>query len=277
MNRCTLVPASVLTGGERIPQADRWPSIDHAYCLTLSTRTDRQAEVTRQMRHAGLLAKATFIISDPTGGPKPPAILESHCRAAKHATERGFNTALILEDDATFVRSPVYAETRVERAMHKLPRGWQGLYLGHFPIRAYFVSPGLMRASSGCSHAYLANRPLLEWLAGLEPEADLKAGRIKLNRLVGQGIDAALACRPHMYACFPMLVTQGRSPSSNIDRRRNRSGQPRGIFDKYRYSAFAIRHMRVAEWVGAGLSPIHWATRKRWLAEMAPSAVPASF
>lgn len=269
MNRFSLIPASSMTQGDVAKDAGRWRFIDHAYCLTLTTRTDRQVEATRQIGQAGLLKKTTFIVSDPTTGPKPPAILESHCQAARNAVEHGYNAVLILEDDATFVRRHTRADQHIESLLRKLPREWQGLYLGHFPIRAYFISPGLMRTASGCSHAYLANRPLLEWLASLEPEADLKAGRLKLNRLVGQGIDAALACRPHMYACFPMLVTQGRSPSSNIDGRRNREGQKRRIFDKYRYSAFAIRHMRVAEWIAALLSPIHWLARDRWLAEKA--------
>jgi hypothetical protein len=262
-----ILPASSMARISSPPDLTRWGFIDNAYCLTLSTRMDRQSEALGQISAAGLSAKTSFIISEPATGPKPPAIFESHCQAARHAIGCGYKTVLILEDDATFIPHPEPPDDRVERTIGKLPPDWQGLYLGHFPLRAYFISSGLLRTSSGCSHAYLANRPLLDWLASLNPATDLKAGRIKLNRLVGQGIDAALACRPHMYACFPMLVTQGRSPSSNINSRLDRAGNKRRILDKYRYSALAIRCMRLAEWFAAGLSPLHWATRAQWLAE----------
>jgi len=262
-----IVAAGTLAGVSALTSETRWPFIDHAYCLTLATRCDRQKEAVMQLAGAGLLPKTSFIISQPATGPKPPAILASHCQAARDAAARGYQTILILEDDVTFLPRTTKIDKLVERTMTKLPGNWHGLYLGHFPLRAYFVAPGLLRTSSGCSHAYIASQPLLKWLGSLDPAADLKAGRIKLNRLVGQGIDAALACRPNMYACFPMVATQGRSPSSNIDSRRNRSGKKRHIFDKYRYSALAIRGMRAAECIAVFLSPLHYVTRRACLHE----------
>jgi len=265
-----IIPASALAHtAPGSGDADGWDCIGHAYCLTLSTRPDRQREVLRQIEQLGLTRKTSFIISEPTNGPKPPAIFASHCQAARDARQQGHREVLIMEDDATFLPCPGQIPQRIRQAMEELPAAWQGLYLGHFPLRAYFHGRGMLRAVSGCSHAYIASPVLLDWLAGLDPYADLPAGRIKLHRLVGQGIDAALACRPHMYACFPMLATQGRSPSSNINPVFNRHGQRRGLFDKYRYSALLIRHMRLAEGIAALLSPLHRATREHWLPEKA--------
>lgn len=262
-----IIPARLVPGAPADQRDTPWDLIDHAYCLTLATRSDRQQEVLRAIGNLGLSGQTSFIVSDPATGPKPPAIFDSHCQAARDAVGRGFRRVLIMEDDVHFLSSPRVVAERVRRAMAELPAAWQGLYLGHFPLRSYFHARGVLRTLSGCSHAYIASPALLDWLARLDPHADLAAGRIKLCRLIGQGIDAALACRPHMYACFPMLATQGRSPSSNIDPVFNRHGQKRGLFDKYRYSAMLIRRMRAAECIAALLSPIHRVTRSNWLSE----------
>ncbi len=248
-----------------------WDSIHGSFCLGLSSRPDRQSEVRRQLERAGLAARTTFLISSPADGPKPPAIFDSHCAAAREAKTRGFRRILIFEDDVCFLRDGNSLAGVVERTMARLPEGWQGLFLGHFPLRAFFIGPGILRTVSGCSHAYVANGPLIDWLAALDPHKDLPAGRIPLNRLVGQGIDAALAERPGMYACFPMVAVQSASPSSNIDPQRNRDGSRRSVFSKYRYTHLALRCMRPAQWVAAFLSPLHWMTRRSWLPEQKPS------
>ena len=263
-----LVSGCDLAGAEsETEERDSWAFLDAAYCLTLSDRSDRQNELLPELRRVGLLAKTTLVVSEPTSGPKPPAIFESHCAAARDALDKGYRRILILEDDVCFLRHGHEVAQKVGRLMAQLPPTWEGLYLGHFPIRAFFVAPGILRSSSGCSHAYIANEPLLRWLAGLEPLTDLPARRIPLLGLVGQGIDAALACRPGMYACFPMLAVQSRSRSSNINPDFTRSGSRRKLLDKYRYTHHAIRGMRAAQWVAALLSPWHWLRRRRWLPE----------
>lgn len=262
-----IVPATQLANSPGLTDGGAWDFIDHAYCLNLSSRPDRQEQALRELSRIGIFGQTSFVLSDPELGPKPPAIFESHCRAARDAVRKGYRTVLITEDDVTFQRNADSVAPSVRKAMERLPGDWEGLYLGHFPLRAYFVFTGLLRASSGCSHAYLANRPLLDWLAGLDPWKDLAAGRIELNRMIGQGIDAALARRPRMYACFPMLATQGNSPSSNINSKFDRRGQRRGFLDRYRYSALLIRNMRAAEWIAALLSPLHWLSRSSWLPE----------
>ena len=84
---------------------------------------------------------------------------------------KGFDRVIVLEDDVFFYRDWDTNVPRIKRAMDSVPAGWWGLYLGHLPIQAYFVSGGLLRARSGCTHAYLGNRPLLNWLATTTPMA----------------------------------------------------------------------------------------------------------
>lgn len=246
---------------------ERWNFIDHGYCLGLDDRPDRQSEARAQLATVGLLEQTTFLVSSPTSGPKPPAIFDSHCAAARDAKSRGFRRILIMEDDVCFLRTKQHPADLVGRTVSRLPAGWQGLFLGHFPLRAFFIERGILRTMSGCSHAYIANEPLIDWLAGLDPCQDLPAQRIPLVRLVGQGIDAALAARPGMYAVFPMVAVQSTSVSSNVNPHRNRDGSRRSYFSKYRYTHLAIRCMRQAQWVAAILSPLHWMTRRAWLPE----------
>jgi hypothetical protein len=246
---------------------DIWHFVDHVYCLTLDCRPDRQQESLQQIESAGLLHKTTFVVSKPSSGSKPPAIFASHCAAARDALKRKFSRILILEDDVVFLHRGQVLSEKVRRSLNELPPQWQGLFLGHFTIRAFFISPFTLRTSSGCSHAYIANRKLIEWLARLNPWADLAAGRIPLVKVIGQGIDAALACRPHMYGCFPMVAVQSSSPSSNINSAFDKRGRKRRLFDKYRYSRLMIKNMRLSQWVAAFLSPIHWIFRCAWLSE----------
>lgn len=266
-----LVPAVHKTSRvETTKLPDIWHFVDHVYCLTLDCRPDRQQESLQQIESAGLLHKTSFVASKPSRGSKPPAIFESHCAAARDAIRRRFTRILILEDDITFLENSYSLAKKVLSSISDLPPEWQGLYLGHFPIRAFFISPCTLRTSSGCSHAYIANQPLINWLSSLNPYEDLAMGRIPLLKIVGKGIDAALACRPHMYACFPMIAVQSPSPSSNINHRYNKKGRKRSLLDRYRYSHILIQNMRLSQWVAAMLSPFHWATRNSWLVENQP-------
>jgi hypothetical protein len=102
--------------------------------------------------------------------------------------------------------------------------GWWGLYLGHVPIQVYFVRGGLLRTRSGCTHAYLANQPLLNWLATTPP----MGADVPTWPLIGQSIDSAMSSLPELYALFPMIARQRflgdyRVDSSLDDRGRRRS------------------------------------------------------
>lgn len=243
-----------------------WSFIDQAYCLSLRNRLDRRGDVLNTLASVGLLSRTTFVLSDPSPPPRPPAIFHSHRGAAVHARGAGYRRVLILEDDVAFHRLTPARLARIAAQVVRLPPGWIGFFLGHFPLRAYFIGWGILRSSSGCSHAYVASDHLINWLRHCDP----KDPAIPRDRLVGQGIDAALACLPHMYATFPMVAVQSRSPSSNINARITNSGQPRSVFNRYWWTPVLLRGMRVSEIVVAVLSPLHRFRRGLWAAEHSP-------
>jgi hypothetical protein len=243
-----------------------WSFIDQAYCLSLRSRLDRRGEVLDALASVGLLSRTTFVLSDPSPPPRPPAIFHSHRGAAIHAYGAGYRRVLILEDDVAFHRLTPARLARIVAQVDGLPPGWFGFFLGHFPLRAYFIGAGVLRSSSGCSHAYVASDHLIDWLRHCDP----KDPAIPRDHLVGQGIDAALACVPRMYATFPMVAVQSRSPSSNINARITNAGQPRSIFNRYWWTPVLLRGMRVAEMMVVVLSPLHRLRRGLWAAEYRP-------
>ena len=71
----------------------------------------------------------------------------------------------------------------------------------------------VLRTSSGCSHAYIANPRLLRWLR----DHPWGASGVHFSKIAGKGIDSAYAKLPGAYALFPVLAIQRVSPSDNFD------------------------------------------------------------
>jgi hypothetical protein len=167
----------------------------------------------------------------------------------------------VLEDDVFFYDVWDANVPRIKRAMESLPPGWWGLYLGHVPIQAYFVRGGLLRTRSGCTHAYLANRPLLNWLATTPPMGP----DVPTWPLIGQSIDSAMSSLPQLYALFPMLARQRFLGDYRVDSRLDDRGRRRAVtdVDRWRY-LFIFGGARFAEAAAVVLSPIHWLTLE-WL------------
>jgi hypothetical protein len=156
--------------------------------------------------------------------------------------------------------------------MAKLPRGWWGFYLGHWPRQAYFVSRDVMRVRSSCAHAYIANRPLLDWLARSTPlDAAIPMA------WPGPAIDCAFANLPEMYALFPMVAVQRRA-GRRIDASFTPTGERRKWTDFSRHRYWLIHDaMRPAEAIAAVLSPFHFMSmRIRGLGAGQPGSVETS-
>lgn len=184
--------------------------LDAAYCISLQSRPERAAQARAELNRAGLLPITTFY--RPVRHPHRPVqgIWESHRAVARHALDLGLRRVLILEDDVHFRRVPHPA--RLRRQLDRLPDDWRILFLGHWPFRARFVTRDLLAVESACAHAYIANEPLLHWLAATpfgEPGVRLRKG-------AGKGIDSAYSMQPGCYAIFPMLAVQGSSPSDHF-------------------------------------------------------------
>ena len=141
------------------------------------------------------------------------------------------------------------------RALEGLPADWTIFYLGHLPLRAYPVRWNVLRTRSGCAHAYVAHRRLLEWLAAT-PFAPVPR---ELGGLVGRGIDAAFAAMPGAYAYFPMLATQAPLASDHMVPGRKPVRKLKHIVTRSRLRALLLAHvMRPAEWVAVLLAPWWW-------------------
>ena len=178
---------------------------DAVYCISLHEEDDRARQAAAHFHAVGLCHQVTFY-RPRRGRDVEAAIWASHREVARHALAQGYDSALVLEDDVQFSQAWDRVTHRAARAMEKLPRSWWGFYLGHWPRQAYFVARDVMRVRSSCAHAYIANRPLLDWLARSTPlDATIPMA------WPGAAIDCAFVNLPEMYALFPMAAMQRRA------------------------------------------------------------------
>ena len=254
--------------GERRRAVDGfdWSFLDAAYCISLRHRSDRAQAAAAQFHRLGLCRKVTFY--RPAKHPSQPkiGIWESHRAVGLEALARGQRTVLILEDDVAFARHVRPRTVRaVGRALRRLPADWLIFFLGHWPMRAWFIRRNVLRTASGCAHAYIASPRLLTWLR------DHPYGTAPIVRLVGVTIDAAYAALPATYAYFPMLAVQSASPSDHM------THVPGRRLKKWRHLITRSGHrellqshlMRPTELAVAACSPLFWLL-DRWRGPIRP-------
>jgi hypothetical protein len=133
------------------------------------------------------------------------------------------------------------------------------------PIQAYFLRPNLLRVRSGCTHAYIANAPLLAWLASTPPMSP----DVPMWHWIEPSIDAAMSSLPEMYAMFPMIAVQRYLGESGADMRFDDQRQQGTILEVGRWRYFFIygAGARSAEAMAVLFSPVHrltleWARRR---------------
>ena len=248
--KCDADPACDYCSGRRArPDSSR--TVDAIYCINLQEQPKRFADAKRLFHSEGLCGDVIFY--RPTRGKHSTlAIWSSHREVAREALRRGQRRTLVLEDDIRFLSPWASILESIGRATSKLPDGWFALYLGHSTLQGYFVARGVMLVSSSTTHAYVANRPLLEWLDATEPMDPYTPVR---SKMIGRGIDAAFACLPRMFALFPMKIMQRRVEEARFD---DHAG-PRAWWDPQRIRLFMlIEGSWVKQWVAAILSPVHW-------------------
>lgn len=236
------------------------PDVQAIYCISLQEQPYRTAQAAAHFHALGLCRQVTFF-RPKRGRNGNYAIWESHSLVAQDAVKRGYERVIVLEDDVFFYRDWNANVLGIRRALAAVPAGWWGLYLGHVPIQAYFVRLGLLRVRSGCTHAYLANRPLLNWLATTTP----MGADVPTWALIGQSIDSAMSSLPELYAMFPMIARQRFLGDYRVDSRLDERGRRRSFtdVDRWRY-LFIFRGARFAEIAAVALSPLHWLTLEWW-------------
>ena len=233
-----------------------WSFVDGAYCISLRNRPDRAAAAAAEFHRVGLCRKVVFY--RPHKHPTRPkiGIWEAHRAVGQEARRRGCRTVLVLEDDVRFASWIGPRTVRaVATALAALPSGWTIFFLGHWPLRAWFVRRNVLRSASACTHAYIASADLLSWLG------DHPFGTAPFVRLAGTGIDAAYAALPGTYAYFPMLATQSESPSDHLsDGARRKLKKIEHLFARWRHRERLLsRLMRPNELVVAAFSPLFYA------------------
>jgi hypothetical protein len=216
-------PCPIDPGCAHCRAGEAWPAwrfVHRAYCISLADRPDRAALAAAELHRVGLCRRVLFYRPDRHPTRVIEGIWESHRAVARHAQETGARNALILEDDVAFApwvgRRTLAA---VEAAMAALPPDWTIFFLGHWPLKARFVTPNLLRTSSACAHAYIASPRLLAWLAA----NPFSKERRERERIAGGGIDASYARLPEAFAFFPMLATQAARGSDHMaEKKRNK-------------------------------------------------------
>jgi hypothetical protein len=190
-----------------------WSFLDRVYCISLIDREDRAVRAAAELHRVGLCRRTLFYRPRRHPSRVIEGIWESHRAVARHAQRSGARAVLILEDDVAF--APWVGPrtvAAVARAMTRLPADWTIFFLGHWPLRARFEGPNLLRTASACAHAYVASPRLLAWLAE-NPFSKVDRDR---EQIAGGGIDASYARLPQAFAFFPMLATQAARGSDHM-------------------------------------------------------------
>lgn len=245
------------TGRRAVPALPK--PLAAVYCISLQEQPHRTNRAAAHFHDIGLCRHVTFY--RPTrGGNGSRAIWESHRALACHALANGYDSALMLEDDVYFRQPWAELVPKITRAMAQLPMDWWSLYLGHFPLQAYFLRSNILRVRSGCAHAYIASARLLAWLAETKPcAAEVAVWRI------GKCIDCAFPNLPGMYAMFPMVALQRFLGDYRVDIRVGPHGRPRSWWDaeSWRYH-FLFRGALIAEATAVALSAFHRLTLEHY-------------
>ncbi len=233
-----------------------WSFLDAVYCISLKTRDDRALRVAEEFHRTGLCRHVRFF--RPDKHPKKGIIgsWESHRQCSIDALERGCKTALVFEDDVQFVRRITPTRLReLALTVARLPSDWRILYLGHWPVAAWFLRPNLLKTRSACAHAYIVSPRLMTWLR----DHPYGAPGIAFTRIIGRALDSAFSRLPGTYAVFPMLATQSISKSDNFNAKPKPKTKLKHWVTRSRYREALLSHlMRPFEWMVAALAPYYW-------------------
>jgi hypothetical protein len=244
-----------------------WSFLDGIYCISLKTRDDRVARVAEEFHRTGLCRYVRFY--RPDKHPKKGIIgsWESHRQCSMDALERGLRHALVFEDDVQFVRRITPARLReIALTLDGLPADWRILYLGHWPVAAWFLRPNLLQTRSACAHAYVVSPRLMTWLR----DHPYGTPGIAFTRIIGRALDSAFSRLPGTYALFPMLATQSISKSDNFNSKPKPKTKLKHWVTRSRYRETLLSWlMRPFEFMVVALAPYYW-LRDRWRRSRGP-------
>lgn len=172
--------------------------IDRIYVINLTERTDRRAEMERQLSRFGLDFESPRVSLFPAvrpeeAGPFPSVgargCFLSHLAVLGDARDRGADSILLLEDDADF--TPIFRRTGNSHARLLDRPGWSILYLGcrardlPTPVEGFHHIPAEVALTT--SHAIVFRKqvigPLIEYLEAIlaRPAGDPAGGPMHVD------------------------------------------------------------------------------------------------
>lgn len=177
------------------------------FCISLKDEKDRVIRSSAQFHALGMCSYVSYYRpARPTmeefqgSGVSTPGSFgcqRSHKFLSKYALDRGANRCLVFEDDIVFMgEEPSLLYARVMHALIHLQThspDWNMFLLGHVSVASFpTFHPGLLRGSFEASHAYLINKPAMQWLVASKP-IDMDPGMMLNGR---------------QYALFPSMFIQ---------------------------------------------------------------------
>lgn len=166
-------------------------AVDGALCISLAEREDRRILLREQFARMNLAVE--FVLVERDAQDPQRGCFHSHQRCARLLLKRGWQRALVLEDDVLFYDVSLRQIAKINLYLRQgdPPVFYLGLILGK-------LWPTWWRGVVGCralgTHAYVLNR-----------EA---AGIVVAEEYSGQGIDTFLKRRLPGRAAYPMLCQQ---------------------------------------------------------------------
>ncbi len=142
-----------------------WHGVDKIYCISLVSRTDRQADARAQFAAVGLAERVEFVLVDKHPTDCEQGIYESHLLCLGKGLEAGAERMLVFEDDVVFDR---FTPEILARCMDfiRTHNRWNLLLLGcmvrHSRRTAY---PSILQVGfRSLTHAMLVHRRFAEFL-----------------------------------------------------------------------------------------------------------------
>jgi GR25 family glycosyltransferase involved in LPS biosynthesis len=246
-------------GRDAQPSLD-WSFLDAVYCISLKTRDDRTLRVAEEFHRSGLCRYVQFYRPDKHPVKGVIGSWESHRQVAMEAQRRGHRNALVFEDDVKFLRRITPKRlAAMAVTLERLPGDWRILYLGHWPVEAWFLRSNLLETRSACAHAYIISPRLMAWI---EAHPYGTPG-IPMSSIIGKTLDSAFSRLPGTYALMPMLATQSISAGDNFSHKPRAKTKLKHWVTRSRYRETLLSHlMQPAEFIVAALSPFFWLRHK---------------
>jgi GR25 family glycosyltransferase involved in LPS biosynthesis len=140
-----------------------WNGIDKIYCISLTSRPDRQAEARVQFARVGLTERVEFHIVEKHPEDCEQGIYESHLQCIRKGLEAGAERILIFEDDILFDRVSPERIARIT-AFLDAHQSWHMLLLGGLISRSSPTNhPSIRRVRyRSLTHGYVIHRRLAE-------------------------------------------------------------------------------------------------------------------